>query len=408
MQALRKGPSNRHGLTNRAHRRCQNSLAAREFLKGKTRNFRHDIINGRLKGGRGRACDIIIKFVQRIANRKLGRDFRNREARRFGRQSGGARHARVHLNDDHTAIFRVHAELHIGPACLDADFAQNRNRGIAHDLIFFICQRQRGRDGDGVARMDAHRVDIFNRADDDAIIRFVADNFHLIFFPPDEALIDEHFIGGRRGKPGADNFFKLFEVIGDAAACAAHGEGRTNNRGQSCIGKFTHRFRYAFSDIDCAVRHGRRGNHCRARVFQPNLGHGGCKALARFGLIDHIGFRANHLDAMFFKNAHLLQGQRRVQRRLPAHRREQRVWLFNRNNFFDNFRRDRLDIGRIRHARVCHNCSRVRVHENDAITFIPKRLTGLHARIIKLTGLADNDRSSPDDKDGRNIGTFWH
>src|SRR3546814_7713665 len=61
-------------------------------------------------------------------------------------------------------------ELHVRTACFHADFTQHRDARVAHDLIFLVGQRQRGRDGDGIAGMDAHRVDIFDGTDDDGIV----------------------------------------------------------------------------------------------------------------------------------------------------------------------------------------------------------------------------------------------
>ena len=111
---------------------------------------------------------------------------------------------------------------------------------------------------------------------------------------------------------------------------------------------------------------------------------------------------------MFLKSAHLLQCQRCIECRLPAHGRQQGIGFFDRDNFLNDFWGDRLDICRIGHARIRHDCRWIGVHQNNAIALIAKGLAGLNTRIVKLTSLADNDRSRPDNKDRGNIGTFRH
>ena len=66
--------------------------------------------------------------------------------------------------------------------------------------------------------MDAHRVEIFNRADDHALILVVTHDFHLVLFPPEQALFDEHFSGGGQLEAVLHHLFILFAVVGDAAA----------------------------------------------------------------------------------------------------------------------------------------------------------------------------------------------
>ncbi len=72
--------------------------------------------------------------------------------------------------------------------------------------------------------MDAHRIDVFDRADDDAVIRIVADDFHFILFPAENGFFDQHFVGRRNRQTIADDLFELFTVIGNAATFAAKGE----------------------------------------------------------------------------------------------------------------------------------------------------------------------------------------
>jgi hypothetical protein len=44
----------------------------REFLEGKARNFGHDVINGRLEAGGGFARDVVLDFVEQVADGEFG------------------------------------------------------------------------------------------------------------------------------------------------------------------------------------------------------------------------------------------------------------------------------------------------------------------------------------------------
>ncbi len=236
LQAFAEGAADRHRLADRFHRRRQRRFGAREFLEGEARNFGDDVIDRRLERCRRRAAGYVVgDLVERVADREFRRDLGDRKARRFRRERRRARHARVHLDDDHAPGRRVDRELHVRAAGLDADLAQNRDRGVAHDLIFLVGERQRRRDRDRIAGMHAHRVDVLDRADDDAIVRLVADDLHLEFFPAEHAFFDQH-LARRRGIDAAlDDLDEFALVVGDAAAGAAEREGRPDDRRQADI-----------------------------------------------------------------------------------------------------------------------------------------------------------------------------
>jgi hypothetical protein len=50
----------------------------------------------------------------------------------------------------------------------------------------------------------------------------------------------------------------------------------------------------------------------------------------------------------------------------------------------------------------------VRVHEHDAIAFRLERLARLHAGVIELARLADDDRTGADDEDALDVGAPGH
>ena len=120
-----------------------------KLLEREARDLGDDVVDGGLEGGgRGAAGDVVLELVQRVADGQLGRHLGDREARRLRRQRRGARHARVHLDDDEAPVGRIDRELHVRAAGLHPDLAQHRDRGVAHDLVFLVGQRQRRRHGD--------------------------------------------------------------------------------------------------------------------------------------------------------------------------------------------------------------------------------------------------------------------
>src|SRR5690606_34559026 len=193
--------------------------------EGKAGDLGDDIVDGGLERRRGgTAGDVVLQLIERVADRETRRDLGDGEAGGLGGEGGGARHARVHLDDDHAAIDRVDRELDVGAAGFDADLAQHSDAGVAHDLVFLVGQRQRRGDGDRVTGVDAHRVEVLDGADDDAIVLAVAHHLHLVLSPAEDALFDEHLVGGRRVDAAFDDGEIFFAVVGDAAAGAAKGE----------------------------------------------------------------------------------------------------------------------------------------------------------------------------------------
>jgi hypothetical protein len=47
----------------------------------------------------------------------------------------------------------------------------------------------------------AHRVEVLDGAHDDAVVRLVADHFHLVFLPADQRLFDEQLVGRDASRP---------------------------------------------------------------------------------------------------------------------------------------------------------------------------------------------------------------
>ena len=233
LQRLLEGPADRHRLADALHRGGEQRLGARELLEGEARHLGDDIVDRGLERGRRRAGDVVQQLVERVADGQARRDLGDREAGGLGGQRRGARHARVHLDHDHAAGLGIDRELHVRSAGIDADLAQARDRGVAHDLVFLVGERQRRRHRDRIAGVDAHRIDVLDRADDDAVVAPVAHDLHLVLFPAEHRFLDQH-LADRRGVDAALHDVEIFvAIVGDAAAGAAQGEGRADDGRQA-------------------------------------------------------------------------------------------------------------------------------------------------------------------------------
>src|SRR5690606_24446658 len=227
LQRLLERPPDRHDLADRFHLRGQAIVRLRKLLEREARYLRDDVIDRRLEArGREPARDLVAQLVEGVADRELRRDFRDRESGRLRRERGRARHARIHLDDDEPPVLGVDRELHVRAAGVDADLAQHGDRRVAHALILLVGQRLGGRDGDRVARLDAHRVEVLDGADDDAVVVPNATSLHLALMPAEHRLLAHHL--GRRPlvEAARDDLLELLAVVRDTAAASAERERR--------------------------------------------------------------------------------------------------------------------------------------------------------------------------------------
>ena len=309
LQAFRERAPDRHHLADRFHGRRQRARGAGKLLEGKARDLGDHVVDGRLERGRRRAArDVVLQLVERVADGELGCDLGDRKAGRLGGQRRGPRHARVHLDHDQAPVVRIDGELHVGAAGLHPDLAQHRDRGVAHHLVFLVGERQRRRHRDRVARVHAHRIDVLDGADDDAVVRLVADHLHLEFLPAEQAFVDQDLARRRRIEAGANDLLELLAIVGHAAACAAQREGRPDDGGQSDFVDGAHgldeaRRTVVADDPPLRVADRRRGGDCRAWTLEPDPVHRLAEQLAVLRHVDGLGLGADHLDAELLEHA---------------------------------------------------------------------------------------------------------
>ena len=392
---MKRAP-HRHHFSNRLHLGRQAAVGCRELLESEPRNFGHHVIDTWLKtGGCCAASYVVTQLIERKAHSQLGSDLSDWETGCFRCQCRRARYARVHLNHNHPTVFGIDRKLHIRAAGIDTDFTQYRQGGVTQNLVFLVRERLCGGHCNRVSGVNAHGVEVFDRAHNNAVIRFVADDFHFVLFPTQQRFFNQKLVGRRGLKPALTNRLKLFRVIGDTAARSTQGKAWANDSRKA----------QGFLDsprLFHAVRDTRTGR------TQSDFGHGIFELEAVFGLVNRLRRRTDQFHFVFFKNAVVPKIQGAVQRRLPAHGGKNGIWFFFGNNFLNGLPGNGFNVGDVCRGWVGHDRGRIAVDENDLVALLAQGFTGLNAGVIKLAGLSNNDRSSANDQDAFNIGTFWH
>ncbi len=385
-ERLLEGAADRHHLADALHVRREDRVGATELLEGEARALDDDVVDRRLEARRRAHRDVVRDLLERVADRQARGDLRDREPGRLRGQRRGARDARVHLDDEDLLGLRVDRELDVGAAGLHADRADDGHRLVAQLLVEVVGERLLRGDGDAVARMHAHRVEVLDRADDHAVVVAVAHDLELELAPPEHGLVEQHLPDRRRVEAAADDLAELLLAARDAPAAPAEGERGPHDRGQADRGEMTERLL-------------ERGRDPAARHLQAGRLHRLAEALAVLGPVDRLVVGADQLDAVALERAVLGERLGEVQRRLPPERRQQGVRALLGDDLGDGAREQRLDIGRVGELRVGHDRRRVRVHEDDLVALLAQDLAGLHPGVVELGRLPDHDRARPDDQD---------
>ena len=151
----------------------------------------------------------------------------------------------------------------------------------------------------------------------------------------------------------------ILAVIGHTAAGSAQSERRADDGGQADFLQLIQRDLHTGVQIGAAILALGRGHDGGFGVLKTQTIHRLAEQGTVFGHFDGVALGADHLNAEFFKHAHLFQRQRGVQPGLPAHCGQQGVGALFLDDLGDNLGGDRLDIRRIGQAGVGHDGGRI-------------------------------------------------
>ena len=214
----------------------------------------------------------------------------------------------------------------------------------------------------------------------------IAHDLELVLLPAEQAALDEHLARGRQVEPATHDVLVLLAIVGDAAAGAAERERGADDRGKAHDGN--ERDRIVPGARDAARRDALANATHRVR-----------EELAILGESNRARVGADQLHAVLLEHAAVRERERDVERRLPAHRGQQRVRALALDHLRDDIRRHRLDVRPVRELGIRHDRGRIRVHEHDRVALFAQRLRRLRAGVVELGALADHDRAGANEQD---------
>ncbi|GAA3421680.1 hypothetical protein GCM10018952_69180 [Streptosporangium vulgare] len=212
-----------------------------------------------------------------------------------------------------------------------------------------------------------------------------AHDLQLVLLPAEDGLLQEH-LGGRRGveaRPG--DAAQSLLVVREARADPAHGEGGAHHQRVAQL-----------AGGGQALVHGVADERARRLGVEAalggDLGHDALEQLAVLARLDGVDVGADQLDLVALQDPGLVQGDRGVERGLPAQGGQQRVGPLLGDDLLDDVGGDGLDVGGVGELGVGHDRRRVAVDEDHAEALGAQHAAGLGARVVELAGLADHDR----------------
>ena len=394
-QSFLERPSNRHHFAHRLHLCAEDRFGLSELLEGPFGNLDDNVIQHRLERRRCLFGDVVGYLVESVSDGELGRDLGDRESGGFRCQSRASGHSRIHFDDHHAAVFGVDSELNVGTPGLDANLADHPYRRVAQPLIFAIGQSLCRGDRDGVARMDSHRIEVLDGANDDDVVLEVAHDLQFKFLPPEDRLFDQNLMNRAQVQPVLDDVGILFTVERDASAGSSEGERRPNHGWKADAVDDSLGIAHVVDDR--AVGRG-----------QPDFLHRLLEEQPVFGHLNGVELCADHLDVVLVEHAVFGKFDRNVQRGLPANGRQNRIGLFTLDHLGDKLGSQRLDVSPFGQFRVRHDRRGIRVDQNHLVALFSQGLAGLGSGIVELASLPDDDRARPDDEDPGDVAAFRH
>ena len=239
--------------------------------------------------------------------------------------------------------------------------------------------------------MDAHRVEVLDRADDDHVVGAVPDHLELELVPSAHGLLDEHLADRGLGQSPLHLGEQRSRIVREATAVPAQRERRAHHGRDG-------------EAVDLVEsRHDDRGRDAETARLDRVL-----ELLAVLRAPDHLHGRADELDAELLEHTRLRERDREVERGLPAERRQDGIRALALEDGGDALEVERLDVRAVGEPGVGHDRRRVRVDDDRAIAVLAQHLQRLAARVVELAGLADDDRAGADDADALEVAPRRH
>ena len=139
--------------------------------------------------------------------------------------------------------------------------------------------------------MDAHRIKVFDRANDHTVVGTVTHDLHLEFLPAEQGFLDQNLADRREVEPTAADFIEFLAVVGNASSRTAQSKGGANDERESSN----------FS-TDLAGLLERMG-HAGPGAVEPDFDHDIFEDQAVLTALDRLGVCPNEVRAMTLQSA---------------------------------------------------------------------------------------------------------
>ena len=217
-----------HYLAGRLHLGAEGLFRVNELVERPLRELYYQVVERRLKARVGLACDLIYYLVQRVAYGDTRSDLRDRISGSLGSKRGGTGNSRVYLDYGVVEAVGLERELAVA-AALDFQFLNDVDSRSTQHLIFLIGEGHAGSHNDGVAGVNADRVEVLHGADCNYVALAVAHYLELNFLPAGDALLDQNLCDRRKAKSVGGYLVELLGGLRDTAAGAAQRERRSDD-----------------------------------------------------------------------------------------------------------------------------------------------------------------------------------
>ena len=243
--------------------------------------------------------------------------------------------------------------------------------------------------------MDAHGVQVLHITDGDHVALVVAHDLVLDLFPAGDALFHQDLMDGGKAQAVGADLDELFAGLADAAAGAAHGEGRAHDdRVADAVGA-GQRVLQSLHDL------GRDDG--LVQLFHRLL-----EQLAVLGAVDGLRLAGQQADAGAVQITGTGQLHGQVQAHLAAQVGQHGVRLFDVQDALHDFQRHGLDVNMVGHVRVGHDGCGVGVEQNGLNALCFQGAAGLGAGVVELRGLTDDDGAGANDQHFFDSGVLRH
>ncbi len=180
--------------------------------------------------------------------------------------------------------------MDVAPSGLDADFPDAGKGSVPHELVFLVRKGHGRSNCNGIPRVHAHGIEIFDRTNDHALVLVIAHHLHLVLFPPQQALFHQNLTDRGCIQALAKHLVEFLTVVGNASTGSPQSVSRTQNNGE-------------IPQIRQLVPSLLKRMHGEGKSYvQADLHHGLLEQFPVFALLDRIRLGSDHLDIMIIQD----------------------------------------------------------------------------------------------------------